>query len=114
MKIKKADAIIVAVMVLIIAAGLMAPVLSRAGSRQGGSQGGRQSTASDAQGETQSTASDSQGETPSTASGTSGISYEDYNRKKIGILTGTNMEQESYKYFPDSEYFYYDGYRNGA
>ena len=36
-------------------------------------------------------------------------SYEYFNGKKIGILTGTNMEQESFKYFPDSEYFYFDG-----
>lgn len=39
-------------------------------------------------------------------------SYEYFNGKKIGILTGTNMEQESFKYFPDSEYFYFDGYPN--
>ena len=37
---------------------------------------------------------------------------EDYNGRKIGILTGTNMEQESFDHFPDSEYFYYDGYPN--
>ena len=40
------------------------------------------------------------------------VTYEDYNGKKIGILTGTNMEQASFEYFPDSEYFYYDGYPN--
>lgn len=40
------------------------------------------------------------------------LTYEDYNGKKIGILTGTNMEKESFYYFPDSEYFYYDGYPN--
>ena len=40
------------------------------------------------------------------------VSYTDYDGKKIGILTGTNMEAESFKYFPDSEYFYYDGYPN--
>ncbi|MCR4845974.1 MAG: ABC transporter permease subunit [Eubacterium sp.] len=40
------------------------------------------------------------------------VSYEDYNGKKIGILTGTNMEKESFDHFPDSEYFYYDGYPN--
>ena len=34
------------------------------------------------------------------------VSYEDYNGKKIGILTGTNMEKESFDHFPDSEYFY--------
>lgn len=40
------------------------------------------------------------------------VTYEDYNGKNIGILTGTNMEAESFKYFPDSKYFYYDGYPN--
>lgn len=38
------------------------------------------------------------------------VTYEDYNGKKIGIVTGTNLEAESFKYFPDSEYLYYDGY----
>ena len=49
---------------------------------------------------------------PDVATSTDAISYEDYNGKKIGILTGTNMEQESFDHFPDSEYFYYDGYPN--
>lgn len=40
------------------------------------------------------------------------VSYEDYNGKNIGILTGTNMEQESFHYFPDSTYYYFDGYPN--
>lgn len=40
------------------------------------------------------------------------LTYEDYNGKNIGILTGTNMEQESFKRFPDSRFFYYDGYPN--
>lgn len=40
------------------------------------------------------------------------VSYTDYNGKKIGILTGTNMEAETFKYFPDSEYLYFDGYPN--
>ena len=43
---------------------------------------------------------------------TEALTYEAYNGKKIGILTGTNMEAESFKYFPDSEYLYYDGYPN--
>lgn len=38
------------------------------------------------------------------------VTYEDYNGKKIGIATGTNLEAESFKYFPDSEYLYFDGY----
>lgn len=38
--------------------------------------------------------------------------YEAFNGKKIGILTGTNMEAESFKYFPESEYLYFDGYPN--
>jgi len=40
------------------------------------------------------------------------VTYESYNGKKIGILTGTNMEGESFTHFPDSEYFYFDGYPN--
>lgn len=39
-------------------------------------------------------------------------SYEEFIGKKIGILTGTNMEAETFKYFPDSEYLYFDGYPN--
>ena len=50
------------------------------------------------------------------AAGTGGsshqVTYQDYNGKKIGIMTGTNMEKESFHYFPDSEYFYFDGYTN--
>jgi len=40
------------------------------------------------------------------------ITYKDYDGKKIGILTATNMEEESFKYFPNSEYLYFDGYPN--
>ena len=40
------------------------------------------------------------------------VTYQDYNGRKIGILTGTNMEAESFRYFPDSEYLYFDGYPN--
>ena len=40
------------------------------------------------------------------------LTYEDYNGKNIGILTGTNLEADSFKYFPDSQYFYFDGYPN--
>ena len=47
-----------------------------------------------------------------TGQAVSELTYTAYNGKKIGILTGTNMEAESFKYFPDSEYFYYDGYPN--
>ncbi len=41
---------------------------------------------------------------------TKSVTVSDYNGKKIGILTGTNMEQESFDHFPDSEYLYYKGY----
>ena len=40
------------------------------------------------------------------------VTAADYNGKKIGILTGTNMEAESFEHFPDSEYLYFDGYPN--
>ena len=49
------------------------------------------------------------GESPVTAaSGT--LSPEDMNGRNIGILSGTNMEEESFRQFPDSKYFYYNGY----
>lgn len=40
------------------------------------------------------------------------LRYTDYNGKPIGILAGTNMEQESFEHFPESEYIYFDGYPN--
>lgn len=40
------------------------------------------------------------------------MTYEDYNGKKLGILTGTNLESMTFEYFPDSEYLYFDGYPN--
>ena len=36
------------------------------------------------------------------------VTAADYNGKKIGILSGTNMEQASFEHFPDSEYSYYN------
>ena len=38
------------------------------------------------------------------------VTYKDYDGKKIGIATGTNLEAESLKYFPNSEYLYFNGY----
>lgn len=40
------------------------------------------------------------------------VSYEAFNGRKIGIQSGTNMETETFKYFPDSDYLYFDGYPN--
>ncbi len=40
------------------------------------------------------------------------LTYKDYDGKNVGILTGTNMEQTTFEYFPNSHYFYYDGYPN--
>ena len=34
--------------------------------------------------------------------------YSDYLGKKIGVLKGSSFEEQSYKYFPASEYCYYD------
>ena len=47
-----------------------------------------------------------------TAQAAAEVTYTDYDGKTIGILTGTNMEAESFKYFPHSEYLYFDGYPN--
>ncbi len=38
------------------------------------------------------------------------VTYEDYNGKNIGIMSGTHLDAETFHYFPDSEYFYFDGY----
>ncbi len=37
------------------------------------------------------------------------VTYSDYNGKKIGIITGTNFEPPTFKFFPDSEYLYFNG-----
>ena len=52
------------------------------------------------------------GEEESAPDSAAKVTYEDFNGRKIGILTGTNMEAESFRYFPDSEYLYFDGYPN--
>ncbi|MBR1471214.1 MAG: transporter substrate-binding domain-containing protein, partial [Lachnospiraceae bacterium] len=36
--------------------------------------------------------------------------WQEYNGKRIGVLTGTLMENAAFTYFPDSEYFYYNSY----
>lgn len=38
------------------------------------------------------------------------VKWQDYNGKRIGVLTGTLMEDAAVKYFPDSEYFYFNSY----
>ena len=38
------------------------------------------------------------------------VHWQDYNGKRIGVLTGTLMEDAAKTYFPDSEYFYYNSY----
>ena len=47
------------------------------------------------------------------AAGTSAaedVRWQDYNGKRLGVLTGTLMEDAAVKYFPDSEYFYFNSY----
>ncbi|SNU08093.1 polar amino acid transport system substrate-binding protein [Lachnospiraceae bacterium] len=36
--------------------------------------------------------------------------WKDYNGKRLGVLTGTLMEDVAKTYFPDSEYFYFNSY----
>ncbi|MBR1443239.1 MAG: ABC transporter permease subunit [Firmicutes bacterium] len=38
------------------------------------------------------------------------VKWQDYNGKKIGIITGTSFEDPTFKNFPDSEYLYYNSY----
>ncbi|MCR5795811.1 MAG: transporter substrate-binding domain-containing protein [Solobacterium sp.] len=80
---QKTDRIITAVLLLLLLLGIARSVFHPAGESAGGS--------------------GTQKET---------VTYEDYNGKKIGILSGTNMEDASFLYFPDSEYLYFDGYPN--
>ena len=50
------------------------------------------------------------GRASSTMQNGAAVTYTDYNGKTVGILSGTNMEDASFKFFPDSEYLYFDGY----
>lgn len=47
---------------------------------------------------------------PKNAGPTREVTYKDYDGKKIGIATGTNLEAASFEYFRSSEYLYFDGY----
>ena len=38
------------------------------------------------------------------------VTYKDYLGKKIGVLSGTNMEQAALDFFPGSEYVHFNGY----
>ena len=40
--------------------------------------------------------------------GSKALTVSDYNGKRIGIMTGSNFEQPTMEYFPDSTYLYYD------
>ncbi len=40
------------------------------------------------------------------------VHWEDYNGKRIGVLTGTLMEDAAVTYFPESEYFYFNSYQD--
>ena len=83
-RIKKTDFIIIAVVLLLTAIVIASAVV------------GRERT----------------GEGAGVSASDKNVTYQDYNGRKIGILTGTNMEAESFRYFPDSEYLYFDGYPN--
>lgn len=38
------------------------------------------------------------------------VHWQDYNGKRIGVLTGTLMENAAREFFPDSSYFYFNSY----
>ena len=80
-KLKKADFIIIAIVFLIIA-GIVLSVFVNSNSNE---------QAADLPAEEQKTAT-----------------YDDYNGKCIGIRTGSSFEALTLKYFPDSEYQYFD------
>ncbi|MBQ4311549.1 MAG: transporter substrate-binding domain-containing protein, partial [Oscillospiraceae bacterium] len=91
-KVKKADIIIVIVLML-MTAGIVF-MFVRGGSKSSDLSGS----------DSVSTASAQQGEP----------SYTEYNGKKIGIITGTSFEEPTFEYFPDSEYLYYNSYNDIA
>ena len=107
---KKTDIIIV----IVLLAALALPAIRYLGFMPGGHSTKAESASPNASG----TVSENTSGEAANASGTSGgstgsaLTYQDYNGKNIGILTGTNMEQATFEYFPDSEYFYFDGYPN--
>ncbi len=82
---KKVDIIIIAVIVLLIAGGILLAFLP-----QNEQQNGDAITAD--------------------TNGDGIVSAEDYIGKRIGILTGTNFEAPTLEYFPDSEYLYFNSY----
>ena len=77
--IKKTDLIIVAVILLLIAAGIVFSVVFRNNDRS-----------------------------PQNSAEKKLSSYTDYNGKRIGIMTGTSLEVPTFEFFPDSQYFYYN------
>ena len=83
-KLKKADFLILAVILMIIAAIIFSVIKSN-------------SKDSDP-----ATKSDTFSASPKE------VKYSDYDGKKIGILTGTSFEDPTLKYFPNSEYLYYN------
>ena len=42
------------------------------------------------------------------ADGDGKVTYKDYIGKRVGIVTGSSFEAPTLKFFPDSEYLYYD------
>ncbi len=82
-KTAKVDIIIIAVIILMIAGGILLAILT--------------------QNEQKSENTVYKG----TDSGES-ITYKDYIGKRIGIMTGSSFEPITFEYLPDSEYFYYD------
>ena len=82
-KTAKVDIIIIAVIILMIAGGILLAILT--------------------QNEQKSENTVYKG----TDSGGS-ITYKDYIGKRIGIITGSSFEPITFEYLPDSEYFYYD------
>ena len=77
---KRTDIIILAVLIVLIAAGILFAVLQNDGSNGGNAQ-------------------------PASAGP---VSYTDYNGKRLGIITGSSFEQVTLDNFPDSEYLYFN------
>ena len=95
-KLKKADYIIMAILVVIIAGVVLIKILGSGSDSKSTDE--RDTGNKKALVVTSDTAASADLEAP----------YKKFNGKKIGILTGSSYEESTFETFPDSEYMYFD------
>ncbi|MBR1873411.1 MAG: ABC transporter permease subunit [Eubacterium sp.] len=87
----------------VLVAVMLLPVTFAAGVAVTGYEGGEVSAATDSEETTTAAADDGTAKA-------SEVRWQDYIGKRIGVLTGTLMEDAATKYFPGSEYLYFNNY----